>query len=83
MREEVKALEHHANFFTHVVDARIVFQNYAINGNGTTGRFFQEVHATKQGTLTTTGRSDDYQHFLFCNGKVYATQNMQVAEAFM
>ena len=52
-------------------------------GNGTTGRFFQEVHATKQSTLTTTGRSDDYQHFLFCNGKVYATQNMQVAEAFM
>ena len=69
MREEIEALEHHTEVFTHLVDVGLWIGDFlAIDDNMSAGWFFKQIDAAQEGTLTGTGRSDDGDDFPIFDG---------------
>ena len=80
MREEVEALEYHADFLTHLIDVGLAVEDDAIDADLAGRRLFQVIHAAQQGALAGTGRTDDDHDFLFLDIEVNALQDLHLTE---
>ena len=84
MREQVKALEHHANAFAHLVEVgSAVVSGKAVDHHLAFADRLQGIHAAQEGTFPRAGRADDAHHFLRFNIAANAAQHVAVAEALM
>ena len=83
VREEVEALEHHADFLADVVDIRLAIQQDAVDGHRAFRRHFEEVDAPQQRTLARARRADDDDDFLLLDMEVDALQDVGVAIRFV
>ena len=84
MREQVKALEHHANAFAHLVEVgSAVVSGKAVDHHLAFADRLQGIHAAQEGTFPRAGRADDAHHFLRFNIAADAAQHVAVAEALM
>ena len=82
VREEIEALENHADFLADIVDALGIAHADAIDDDFPSRRLFQIVDAAQDRTLAGTGRADDDDDFFILNGQVDALQDFVLAKTF-
>ena len=80
MREEVEALEDHADFLAHLVDVGLAVKHDAIDADLAGRRLLEVVHAAQQRALARTGRADDDDDFLLLDREVDALEHLDVAK---
>lgn len=84
VREQLIALEHHADFLPHLRDGLIFPQNrLPIQQNLAALNGFQTVQAAKQGALSAAGGADDDHHLPLVDVQVKILKNHMVCEGFL
>ncbi len=84
MRKQVKALEHHANTFTHLVEVgRPVMGGKAVDHHFAFAHGFQRIHTAQKGAFAGAGGPDNAHHFLRFNIATDAAQHVTIAKALM
>ena len=82
VREEIEALEDHADFLADIVDALGIAHADAVDDDFPSRRLFQIIDAAQDRTLTRTGRADDDDDFFILNGQVDALEDVVLAKTF-
>ena len=72
VREEIEALEDHADFAADAVDALGIAHADAVDDDFAGRRLFQVIDAAQDRTLAGTGRADDDDDFFILDGQVNA-----------
>ena len=80
MREQVEALEDHANFLAHLVDVGLAVEYDTVDADLAGGRLFEVVHAAQQRALARAGRPDDDDDFLLLDCEVDALEHLDVTK---
>ena len=80
MAEQVELLEHHTHVGTHAVNVYIRVGDLGIaHHDGAVVRLLQQVHATQQGGLTGTRRTDEAHDLARLDLHVDALENLNLA----
>ena len=83
VREQLIALEHHADFLPHLRDGLIFPQNrLPIQQNLAALNGFQTVQAAKQGALAAAGGADDDYYLALMNIQVKILKNRVLTKGF-
>ena len=84
MREEIEALEHHAEIFAHLVDVGLWIGDLgAVDDDMAAGWLFEQIDAAQEGTLPGAGWADDGDDLAVLDGFGDTFEHFEVAEGFM
>ena len=80
MREQVEALEDHADFLAHLVDVGLAVEHDAVDADLAGSRLFEVIHAAQQCALARAGWPDDDDDFLLLDREVNALEHLDVTK---